>query len=118
MTTLTQTQDQLEAVRSHRGTVRVTIGNHTVNADILGTKLNEADGDVPEFLGASVQLHSPSHELIRMQETIIDALKDGDDALAYLLAPQRTMWKIAETLDLTQTAQGDYLWTLGVKYFQ
>lgn len=118
MTSLSQMQDQLESIRTHLGTVRITIGSHTVNADILGTKVNEVDGDAPEFLGASVQLHTPSHELIRMQETIIDALKDGDDALAYLLAPQRTLWKIAETLDLTQTAQGDYLWTLGVKYFR
>lgn len=118
MTNLSIIQDQLEAVRAHRGTARVTIGTHTVNADIFGTQINAAFDEAPEFLGASIQLHASSHEMIRMQETVIDALKDGDDALAYLLAPQRTMWKIVETLDLTQTAQGDYLWTLGVKYFQ
>jgi hypothetical protein len=118
MTDLSQIQDHLEAVRSHHGTVRIAIGNHTVNADILGTKFNEAADDVSAFLGASVQLRSPAHELIRMQETVIDALHNGDDPLAYLLTPQRTLWKIAETLDLAQTAQGDYIWTLGVKHFQ
>nr|DAF93660.1 MAG TPA: hypothetical protein [Myoviridae sp. ctshb19] len=110
-------QDQLETVRNHRGTVRVTIGNHTVNADIIGTKWNEATDENLAFLGANILLHTSQYELIRMQESVIDTLHDCGTAHAYILTQSRSIWAIAETLDLTQTAQGDFLWNLGVKYF-
>lgn len=110
-------QDQLETVRKHGGTVRVTIGNHTVNADILGTKWNEATDEHLAFLGANILLHTSQHELIRMQEYTIDSLHDCGTASAHILAQDRSLWAIAETLELTQTAQGDYLWNIGVKYF-
>jgi len=115
-------QTQLETVRNHKGTVRVTIGNYTVNADVLETTMirepfNDGKNPNPGILQAGLRLRSTQDELIRMQEEAIDSLLIEKYCCVVVLAQTKSSWYLQDTIELLQTEQGDFTWQINARIF-
>lgn len=120
MSVLNQIQDQLEAVRNHRGTVRISIGNNSVNADVLGTKIYAStDPHVVDYLHGSFRILADSAELIQMQHHALQEVFLPDDTIhCYVYSPNRQQWVIEDAVDLIINERGQYLWTVHLKFYE
>jgi hypothetical protein len=112
MSTLHEVLDRLNAVRNHKGTVRVSIDNHTADAAILGTEV--VDG----YLHASFQIQAEAKELVRLQNSVIDQLMHFKAAEFSIRTPGTFTWQFAESIEILTNERGLYLWTVHMRLYE
>lgn len=117
MTSLSQMQDRLEAIRAHRGTVRIAFDNHPATADILGTKIVMAQTPHNlDYLHASFRIGAEAKELVALQQSALNYLLAGDVPKATMLAPERVDWYLEESIEVITNERGLMLWTIHMRY--
>jgi len=109
-------QEQLEAVRAYRGTVRVTIGNDTVDASVLSTQHTPEQKGIPEHIDASFRLAAKPEQLISIQQHVIDDMLMQNFCTVYVLAQSRSSWTLRETIELVKSGQ-NYMWQIHARIY-
>jgi hypothetical protein len=110
-------QEQLEAVRAYRGTVRVTIGTDTVDAHVLGTQHTPEDKGIPEHIDASFRLDAKPEQMLNIQQQVIDDLLMQNFCTVSVLARTRSSWYLRETIELVKNEQGAYMWHIHARIY-
>lgn len=109
--------DQLNAVRNHRGTVRITIGADTVNADVLGTQYTPEDKGIPEHIDASFRMEAKPEQLVSMQQEVIDDILIQGFCDISVQASDRSSWTLRQSIELVKNEQGVYLWHIHARIY-
>lgn len=117
MTSLSHMQDRLEAIRAHRGTVRISFENHPATADVLGTEVVKATTwDTRDELLAFFRINAEAKELVALQQSVINYLMAGEVPHATMHAPERVEWHLEESIEVITNERGLMLWTIHMRY--
>ncbi len=116
MGSLNTIKDKLEAIRAHKGTVRVMLDNHALDAEVLSVSIETNFVFQHKFVYASLRICGDAKELVQFQQSIIRLLLNGNHAAVELLSPKRLEWVIAETHEVITNERGQFLWTVQMSY--
>uniref|UniRef100_A0AB39CED3 Uncharacterized protein n=1 Tax=Pseudomonas phage HRDY3 TaxID=3236930 RepID=A0AB39CED3_9VIRU len=110
-------QEQLEAVRAYKGTVRISVGANTVDANVWSTQHVPENKGIPEHINAGFQLLAKPEQLISIQQEVIDDLLMQNFCSISVLAQTRSSWDIRESMELLKNEHGDYRWLIHARIF-